>query len=218
MFEKANEFAQRTASNAQDALFDKLAHLDSTATSWFDETSNSVIERQRLLSSLSIDCRTAAASHTDDTEAAEFSELASDFAHQARQLQALVEELEDQAYEEYHGAPVFSSKSAGLSDESKTGATNTTDWDVFVSVEPRYFVAENSMAVDSTEEMRQRAYSYIDYETSGHGLSRSAKVEIAQNFLSAVEEERTKVASKARKTAKTSSKTEDDYPDSALFY
>ena len=84
------------------------------------------------------------------------------------------------------GSPVFSSRGA-LADESRTGAVNRTDWDLFLAVEPRQFVAANSFALDDADDMRDLAFNYIDSCTAGNGLSHQQRKHIAVSFLSNVE-------------------------------
>jgi hypothetical protein len=218
MFNTASNQHEALKDQIQNQLIDKLNHLDKTATNWYDATSKSASTRMQLVNAAAITAREAAANTDDEVNAAELHDLSSDLDRQASQLRQLANELKAEELESNTGdgnlrSPYFSSR--GLSDESHiTGSVRQTDWDLFLSVEPREFVASNEFVINDAEEIRTRAYNFIATATSGHGLSRKAKIELVETFLSNVEWERQ--AGKP-KIAKTASKNAISYPDTALF-
>lgn len=215
MFHDANAHAEARAAAVHNELSESFANLEKTASSWFDNTSDSVINRQVELHRVADLCRRAALSFDDESDQAEILGAADSLKAQAGKLQGLVEDLKNEEYESrvgFNGAPVFSS--LGISD----APTNSrVDWDLFLSTEPRFFVADNHTAVRDAEEMRVRAYHAITEKVSGRGLNRQAKQDIAAQFLANVEGEREYAANQQKRKTTASTATESDWPDSALF-
>lgn len=215
MFKQAADDASARDTALRNDLNDKLEHLERTATSWFDESPESVKARSSELYAAAGLCRRTAATCTyDDAEHSLLSSIASDLQDQADKLSQLhAEALMDQSRGD---APVFSSRD--LSDDSGLSpVVSATDWDLFLDVEPRQFVADNIDAVSDSGEMEDRAYTFARSAVSGHGLSRKAKIEIVSAFLAEVAETSFVVTEdlKARPTARTAAKV--DSPDSVMF-
>jgi hypothetical protein len=130
-------------------------------------------------------CRRIAHLYRDAEEQAALLGLADELDDQSAKLSTLHQEMTVEARYDGYDLPTY--REAGLADESHTGAVNRTDWDLFLGVEPRVFVAENADAVDDAEEMRERAFDHVESCTHGHGLTQSIRKRIASLFLANVE-------------------------------
>jgi hypothetical protein len=170
-------------------LVQRLETLDKTATSWYDHTPESVERRSQETFSLSGMCARYSALVDDDVEKGELMVLASDLKDQGRILADLAAELKVAKQEESITDTELRSHT-DLPDESRTGSVNRTDWNIFLAVEPRYFLADNASAVDDPQEIRVRAYNFARSSVSGNGLSTSQKKRIVGEFLARVENER----------------------------
>jgi hypothetical protein len=200
MFTEATNRHTALYNGIQDELWGKLEHLDKTASTWFDQSTASVEQRKSFLyQTAGLALRVAALSNEEDST--DLHALAQGLERQAVKLSALAEQTNSDEFENQYGSttPVFSSK--GMADESHTAATYSTDWDVFLAIEPREFVAANRSALASDEEMRRRAFVFMENEVSGHGLTRKAKMEITSAFLQNVEISRQSQASVPTRTS-----------------
>jgi len=191
MFDRANQRVAGLVAGLENELADRLERLDKTATNWYDGSSQSAQQRSRELNAAASACRRLASLYRDEEDQADLHLLAEGLNEQASKLAAVHEELFADEQEAAVGDIPHFSNPGVLADESRTGAVNRTDWDLFLDVEPRQFVAANAYALDDADDMRERAFSYIDSCTSGHGLSHQQRKNIAVAFLSNVEEVRT---------------------------
>lgn len=188
MFDRANQRVAGLVAGMENELADRLERLDNTATSWYDGTPKSAQQRSRELRAASGLCRRVGALYGDEEDQAGLLGLADELDDQSSRLADLHHELQGYEYEDQNGlAPQFSSQGE-LPDESHLAAVNRTDWDLFMSVEPREFVAANDNSLEDADEMRDRAFGYIESCTGGHGLTHTSRKKIAAAFLARVEQ------------------------------
>ncbi len=210
--------AENVTAGHQADLFTQLEKavdgLEKTATTWYDETSDSVkVRRTALFEASGLAERVSAM--LDAEESADLHVLSETLRYQANELAEVQQDLSVREYNERVGSTnsvQFLAPFTGpLADESHTASRTNTDWDLFMAIEPRQFVAANTC---ESNEMRIRAFAFMDDATSGHGLSRSAKQNLAAEFISRVADIRPSV-----KETKTASKVaEVSFDDSALFF
>jgi primase-polymerase (primpol)-like protein len=174
-----------TAANQADLyskLSGKIDALEDTATSWFDNKTASVKQRRiALVDAAELSERVA--SFADDPEdSADLKVLAENLRYQANELLDLQQELANEEYSQRVGSTdlLFSH----LMDESRTAARLDTDWDMFMAIEPREFTA--AQGTIDPEELKIRALAFMDDATSGHGMSRKAKIELTSEFIARV--------------------------------
>lgn len=209
MFHYADEKAAEFQSTAYSQLENAIDSLEKTANSWFDGGSVSIQNRRNELSRAANLAYRVASSY-DEEDGADIHVLASALVAQEKELQSFQYEIADSEYSTRVGSNGLRF-SEPLADESRTSARLETDWDLFMAIEPREFVASNSDA--DAEELKTRAFSFMDQVTSGHGLGRSAKVSLTQEFISrTLDAQKTDVGS-IEKVAEVSS-----HDDSALFF
>lgn len=196
------EATQATAAHEADLYSNLGAEIDAlekTARTWFDNTSHSVKSRRATLTKAAFLANRVAGFIDDEEERAELKVLADNLYYQANELADVQQVL---ANEEYGtrvstvNTPAFSDR---LADESRLAARRETDWDIFMSVEPRLFVANNPGVDD--DEIKIRAFAYIEDALSGHGLGRTAKKNIATLFIDQVSKINNNVNSNNTKTA-----------------
>lgn len=198
MFMEADTRATAYASQVEGELYKRLDYLDKTASTWFDDKSSTVESRRDEINRTFALCRRVASLPTTQEDDAETLQvIAENLKREAQLLEPVITQLKTSEYRTQVGdAPIFSSQ--GLTDESRTGSRMETDWDLFMAIEPKNFVTANRDC--SEQETRTRAFNYIADATVGHGLSRKAKIEIAETFLTEVEGFRDQALS--QKTAK----------------
>ena len=183
MFQFANEREASRRESSFAVLQVSLDRLEKTAKTWFDGGSDSIQERREALYQAENACYRAA-SFAEGDEAERIYVIADNLVEQHSKLASLEREIANEEYEGRLDKVAFSDREDHFSDESHTAARLTTDWDAYLAIEPRIFVANNRDA--DKEELQLRAVAFIENATYGHGMSRQAKREIAEDFLTEV--------------------------------
>jgi hypothetical protein len=168
-------------SRVYSALESSLDGLEATSRSWFDETSQSVKARRAELTRIARLAHRVISSIDDPTDSADLQVLAENLIHQAKELEYVERAVSNSEYESNIGVTAAVQFTSPLSDESRTASRFDTDWDMFMAVEPREFVAANMV---EPKELQIRAFAFMDQMTSGQGLSRKAKVNLTNEFIS----------------------------------
>lgn len=216
MFKASQEQGMNRLAHLEEELAISLEYIHKTADSWFEDTVESVEKRQRVLNRTASLCeRLANFDGQDMVSVAEFQETSKSLRAQASELSTVAEEVSNLDYEYEHGGfddpySRFSSFNEGTSSDHRT------DWDLFLDIEPRIFVAENKGLVSDSEAMRDKAFGLMTDAVSGQNLSRKAKIETTISFLDRVEEERKRVSRRAPKRASRPAPVS-DVPDELFF-
>ena len=175
----------RVSSQLYAELERNMDKLGSTSDSWYDHSPESVEARSEFIRTTAGMCYRYAALQSNAERYAMVA-FADELAEQADTLRVLAMDLRMQQQTENAGDQhLFSSRD--LTDESRTGSVNRTDWQVFLDVEPGFFVSSN-LGVDA-DEMQERALHFATEAVGGNGLDRDAKHYIVESFLTRVEEE-----------------------------
>jgi hypothetical protein len=214
VFKDAEKLAMTHQAELLDQLTIQVDGLEKTATSWFDDSSTSITRRQGQLRATAGMCYRYASSMSDDIDRADMMGFGDELQRQASELDETRIALAHAEYDHEVGtsSAIFSSP---LGDESRLASRRDTDWDLFMSIEPREFVASNESAIDNAQEMKIRAFAFMQEATSGHGFNRTAKQDLTGLFLTKVEEVRSKFANKRTAAAQTE---RTDFEDSALYF
>ena len=211
MFREAQQQTEKMHTAVYAELETYMEFLNKTASTWFDNDSASVSKRQQALQKAATLCKRLAS--FDDENADHLHSMGDDFYTQSSSLMGILAAVQEEEHIRDYDAPIFSSRD--ISDESKTGTISTNDWKLFMATEPSLFVESNNFVVGDYEEMRIRAFNYMEDTTSGHGLTRSAKITLTEQFLAHVEAER---QNQNTKSVSKESSASISFPDAALFF
>lgn len=193
MFEKR---PQRHVARVEVATYDgvKKSIANLARESWFTGQEVDVHDRISRLSDLQRQARAVLAS-PHDLEVAQEAEVGTwvrGLEDEKETLTRVIEELQAVGAARADGAlPSYSASTFGNTrrEVEPTGAPQSQDWRVFVATRPKRFVAANGTALFSAQEMRVRAYDYIQVQASSV-MDDQERANIIDSFLSGVEIER----------------------------
>lgn len=207
MFREATDLRAANSASLYAQLESRVSLLDETAEAY--ELNSQAVKSRRIALLDAADLALRVANMSDDEDSAELRIVADNLRYEANELLDVQQDLANKEYASRLGSANSIKFSDTFMDESKSSARLDTDWNVFMSIEPREFVASHNV---DTEELKIRAASFMDNVTAGHGLSRKAKMNLTAEFISRISSiNDSKVYSDKKE------ESEQDFDDSDLF-
>ena len=176
------------------------------STKWFTGDEADIHDRLERIAKVRRQATAVLADPTlEDGEEAEVGSWIRDLDEEKDTLTRVVEELRAASYAEADNAlPAYRASTYG--DQRRTVAPNgeptDSDWRVFVATRPKRFVASNATALFSAQEMRTRAYDYIEVQAS-RVTDDQERANIIDTFLARVERERRAQRNRAPRARKS---------------